>query len=195
LTDFGFELDVETDFEPDVELAIGFGPGSANRCSRFLGSVTDFEIDVVLGPGLEIGAGIAIGFGPDSASLDHNLCFLGSETDVESDFPRWIVPAIEIVTASGSCRSIGIVTETAVGFGSLHLFGFETGIDVGPAMILLHFLVPALEIDVGPVILQPLHHQFLVLWIVVGFEILHLLLQLGFVIDADVGCFRRRHRW
>jgi len=79
-------------------------PGSANRCSRFLDSVTDFEIDVVLEPGLEIGAGIATGFGPDSASLDHSLYFLGSETDVESDFPRWIVTAIEIATASGSCH-------------------------------------------------------------------------------------------
>jgi len=90
------------------------------------------------------------------------------------------------------------VTETGVGFGSLRLFGFETGIDVGPAMmILLYFLVPELEIDVGFVILQLLHHHFLVLvlGIAVGFEILHLLLQLGFVIDADAERFRRHHRW
>jgi len=103
LSDFGFGIDVETDFVLDVELAIGFGPDSANRCSRFLDSVTDFEIDVVLEPGLEIGAGIATGFEPDSASLDHSLCSLGSETDVESDFPRWIVTEIEIATAFGRC--------------------------------------------------------------------------------------------
>jgi len=87
------------------------------------------------------------------------------------------------------------VTETGVGFGNLHLFGFETGIDVGPVMILLHLLVPELEIDVGFVTLQLPHPHFpaLELGIVDGFEILHLLLQLGFVIDVDAGRFHR-HR-
>lgn len=63
------------------------------------------------------------------------------------------------------------MTGTGAGFGNLHLFGFETGIDVEP-VILLYFLVPELEIGVG-------------------FEILRLLLQLGFVIDADVDRFHR----
>jgi len=84
------------------------------------------------------------------------------------------------------------VIETGVDFVSLHLFGFETGIDVEPA-ILLHFLVPELEIGVGFGILQHPQTHFLApgLGTVVGFEILRLLLQLGFVIDADVGCFHR----